>query len=56
VEYQYIVNKEKLNWLQRELETTLQESLPLDQKKRILEKLNEGVKAVKQPLRPSMQY
>jgi 2-oxoglutarate dehydrogenase E1 component len=43
VEYQYIVNKEKLNWLQRELETTLQDALPLDQKKRILEKLNEGV-------------
>ncbi|HEU4470584.1 MAG TPA: 2-oxoglutarate dehydrogenase E1 component [Flavisolibacter sp.] len=43
VEYQYIVNADKMEWLRREIETTLQEPLSLDQKKRILEKLNEGV-------------
>ncbi|MFL5809181.1 MAG: 2-oxoglutarate dehydrogenase E1 component, partial [Flavisolibacter sp.] len=43
VEYEYIVNQEKLTWLQKEIETTLQQPLSLDQKKRILDKLNEGV-------------
>jgi 2-oxoglutarate dehydrogenase E1 component len=43
VQYQYVVNQEKLEWLQREIETTLQEAVPLDQQKRILDKLNEGV-------------
>ena len=43
VEYQYIVNQERLEWLQRELETSLQAPLPLEQKRRILQKLNEGV-------------
>ncbi|MGN6164786.1 MAG: 2-oxoglutarate dehydrogenase E1 subunit family protein, partial [Flavisolibacter sp.] len=43
VEYQYIVDEEKLEWLQKEIETTLQQPVPLDQKKRILDKLNEGV-------------
>ena len=43
VEYQYIVNKERLDWLQREIETSLQNPIPLPQKKRILEKLNQGV-------------
>lgn len=43
VEYQYIVNQERLDWLQHEVETSLQEPLPLDCRKRILEKLNEGV-------------
>src|SRR5215217_7731299 len=43
IEYRYIVNQERLDWLQKEIETTLQEPLPLNQKKRILEKLNEGV-------------
>jgi 2-oxoglutarate dehydrogenase E1 component len=42
-EYQYVVNQERLDWLQKEIETTLQQPVPLDQKKRILEKLNEGV-------------
>jgi 2-oxoglutarate dehydrogenase E1 component len=43
VEYQYIVNQERMEWLQRELETSLQEPLSLEQKRRILQKLNEGV-------------
>jgi 2-oxoglutarate dehydrogenase E1 component len=43
VEYSYIVQREQLEWLQKEIEKTLHEPLPLDQKKRILEKLNEGV-------------
>jgi 2-oxoglutarate dehydrogenase E1 component len=43
VEYQYIVNQERLEWMQKEVETTLQSPVPLAQKKRILEKLNQGV-------------
>ncbi|MGZ3837803.1 MAG: 2-oxoglutarate dehydrogenase E1 component [Flavisolibacter sp.] len=43
VEYQYIVDQQKLAWLQQEIETSLQEAVPLEQKKRILDKLNEGV-------------
>lgn len=43
IEYQYIVSHERLEWLQKELETTLQNPIPLKEKKRILEKLNEGV-------------
>ncbi|HEU4632639.1 MAG TPA: 2-oxoglutarate dehydrogenase E1 component [Flavisolibacter sp.] len=43
VEYQYVVNQQKLEWLQQEIETTLQNPVPLEQKKRILEKLNQGV-------------
>jgi 2-oxoglutarate dehydrogenase E1 component len=43
VEYQYVVNQQRVEWLQQEIETTLQNPVPLDQKKRILGKLNEGV-------------
>jgi 2-oxoglutarate dehydrogenase E1 component len=43
VEYQYVVNQQKIEWLQNEIETTLQKQVPLEQKKRILDKLNEGV-------------
>jgi 2-oxoglutarate dehydrogenase E1 component len=43
VEYQYIVDQQRLEWLQQEIETTLQNPVPLDQKKRILDKLNQGV-------------
>ncbi len=42
VEYQYIVNQERLDWLQNEIEK-FHTPLPLDQKKRVLQKLNEGV-------------
>jgi 2-oxoglutarate dehydrogenase E1 component len=42
VEYDYIVDKKKADWLQNEIEK-FHTPLPLHQKKRILEKLNEGV-------------
>ena len=42
VEYQYIVGQEKIDWLQNEIEK-FHTPLALNQKKRILEKLNEGV-------------
>jgi 2-oxoglutarate dehydrogenase E1 component len=42
VEYDYIVDKKKADWLQNEIEK-FHTPLPLRQKKRILEKLNEGV-------------
>jgi 2-oxoglutarate dehydrogenase E1 component len=43
VEYKYIVSQEKIDWLQNEIESNFSNPLPLDQKKRILEKLNQGV-------------
>jgi 2-oxoglutarate dehydrogenase E1 component len=43
VEYDYISKQDQLNWLQNEVETTLQKPVPLAQKQRILEKLNQGV-------------
>ena len=43
VQYRYIVDQERLEWLEKEVESTLHQPVPLDQKKRILEKLNEGV-------------
>jgi 2-oxoglutarate dehydrogenase E1 component len=42
VEYEYIVDQEKIDWVQNEIEK-FHSPLPLNQKKRILEKLNEGV-------------
>lgn len=43
VEYQYIVNQKRLEWLQNEIESNLHKPAPLEQKKRILDKLNQGV-------------
>jgi 2-oxoglutarate dehydrogenase E1 component len=43
VEFQYILRQERLEWLQKELESGLQKSLPLEVRRRILEKLNQGV-------------
>lgn len=43
VEFKYITNQEKINWITREMEHGFDKPLNLDQKKRILEKLNEGV-------------
>jgi 2-oxoglutarate dehydrogenase E1 component len=43
VEYDYIVDQARMEWIQREVETTLQQPVSLEQKKRILDKLNEGV-------------
>ncbi len=43
IEYGYMWRQERVNWLQNEIETTLQKPLPLQRQRRILEKLNEGV-------------
>lgn len=43
LEYAYINDAKKVEWLQREMETTLQRTLTLEQRKRILHKLNQGV-------------
>jgi 2-oxoglutarate dehydrogenase E1 component len=43
VEYSALNDITKIEWLAREVETTLLRPLPLEQKKRILLKLNEGV-------------
>jgi 2-oxoglutarate dehydrogenase E1 component len=43
VEYQYIVDAGRLAWLQGEVETRSHQPIPLEKKKRILEKLNQGV-------------
>ena len=43
VEYTYINNEEICNWVGEEFEKTMQSELPLEKKKRILEKLNQGV-------------
>jgi 2-oxoglutarate dehydrogenase E1 component len=43
LEYQYMVNEERMKWLQHEFESEFTEPLELEKKKRILEKLNEGV-------------
>ena len=43
VEYTYINNEEICNWVGEEFEKSMQSELPLQKKKRILEKLNQGV-------------
>lgn len=43
VQVAYITDKKKQEWLFNEIETTLLKPVPLQQKKRILQKLNEGV-------------
>lgn len=43
VEFKYITNQEKINWITKEMEHGFDKPLPLEQKKRILQKLNEGV-------------
>jgi len=43
LEYAYVNDAKKVEWLQREMESTLQRTLTLDQRKRILLKLNQGV-------------
>lgn len=43
LEFIYINDAKKVEWLQREMETTMQKPLSLEQKKRILLKLNQGV-------------
>jgi 2-oxoglutarate dehydrogenase E1 component len=43
VEYHYITKPGRAEWVEKEVETTLQQDLPLEKKRRILEKLNQGV-------------
>jgi 2-oxoglutarate dehydrogenase E1 component len=43
IEFKYISNQEKVNWLTREMEDRFSDPVPLARQKRILEKLNQGV-------------
>ena len=43
IEFKYISNQEKIDFLTREMEQGFTQSLPFEKKKRILEKLNQGV-------------
>ena len=43
IEFKYISDQKKVDWLTTEMEKKFIEPLPLEKKKRILEKLNEGV-------------
>ena len=43
VEYNSLINQEKIDWLEKEVETTILNPFSLDQRRRILEKLNQGV-------------
>jgi 2-oxoglutarate dehydrogenase E1 component len=43
VEYSAVNDMERIEWLANAVENRMQKPLPIDQKKRILEKLNEGV-------------
>lgn len=43
VEFSSLNDPEKIDWIINAVEKTLQEAVPLEQKRRILEKLNEGV-------------
>ncbi|MBS1642439.1 MAG: 2-oxoglutarate dehydrogenase E1 component [Bacteroidetes bacterium] len=43
IEYKYISDQQKIDWLTKAMEQKVHEPLPLNKKKRILEKLNQGV-------------
>jgi 2-oxoglutarate dehydrogenase E1 component len=43
IEYSYIDDQDKHDWIQRQAESELMKPISLEQKKRILQKLNEGV-------------
>ena len=43
IEFKYISDQKKVDWLTNEMERNFIKELPLEKKKRILEKLNEGV-------------
>ena len=43
IEYKYISDQIKVDWLTNEMENNFSEPISLDQKRRILEKLNQGV-------------
>ncbi|MCR6720825.1 MAG: 2-oxoglutarate dehydrogenase E1 component [Chitinophagaceae bacterium] len=43
IEFKYISDQQRVNWLAREMELKFSNPVPLEKKKRILEKLNQGV-------------
>jgi len=43
LEFTYINDAKKVEWLQREMENTMHQPMPLEKKKRVLQKLNQGV-------------
>ena len=43
IEFKYITNQEKIDWLTNEIEKEFFKPIPIHQKRRILEKLNQGV-------------
>jgi 2-oxoglutarate dehydrogenase E1 component len=43
VEYNSLINQERIDWLEHEVETTIHQPFSLQQRQRILEKLNQGV-------------
>jgi len=43
IEFKYISNQEKIEWLTNEIEKGVQQNLSLEKRRRILEKLNQGV-------------
>lgn len=43
IEYTYINNQETCEWVENQFEEMMDQPIPLEQKKRILQKLNEGV-------------
>lgn len=43
IEFKYISNQEKVDWLTNEMEKGFQQPMPLEKRRRILEKLNQGV-------------
>jgi len=43
IEFKYISNQEEIDWLTNEMEKNFHQKLALDKRKRILEKLNQGV-------------
>ncbi|RYZ25672.1 MAG: 2-oxoglutarate dehydrogenase E1 component, partial [Chitinophagaceae bacterium] len=43
LEYSYILKEDRVEWLRKEMEATFDKNLPLDVRKRILLKLNQGV-------------
>jgi 2-oxoglutarate dehydrogenase E1 component len=43
IEYKYISDQEQVDWLTNEMEKNFNQKLSLDQRRRILEKLNQGV-------------
>ncbi|MCX8020279.1 MAG: 2-oxoglutarate dehydrogenase E1 component [Chitinophagaceae bacterium] len=43
IEFKYISDQKKIDWLTHAIEQTMQEPLPLEKRRRILEKLNQGV-------------